>query len=112
MVITTSGQNMIDEAASWVFKQGSIVVSYALGVLSSYVMIKKANTDRFDSLEKSVKFLKDLLDKTREDVDEADAKCERRVAAVLKENERLIDRIQKLEDSRAFILQNALKKHD
>lgn len=112
MVITMSGQNMIDEAASWVFKQGSIVVSYALGVLSSYVMIKKANTDRFHSLEKSVKFLKDLLDKTREDVDEADAKCERRVAAVLKENERLIDRIQKLEDSRAFILQNALKKHD
>lgn len=101
---------MIEEFSDWLFKQGSIVISYAAGVMSSYFLIKKVNEQRFDSLEKSIKFLKELLDKTRHDVEDADSRCEKRVSVVLKENERLNERIQKLEDSRAFILQNALKK--
>jgi len=100
---------MLDEFTKWLFDQGAIVVSYAAGVMSSYFLIKKVNEQRFESLEKSIKFLKDLLDKTRMGVEASDAKCDRRVSAVLEENESLHQRIQRLEDSRVFILQNALK---
>ncbi len=103
---------MLDEFTKWLFDQGAIVVSYAAGVMSSYFLIKKVNEHRFEGLEASVKFRKDLLDKTRHDVEEADAKCERRVAHALQENERLRERINRLEDSRMVILQNALKDKD
>jgi len=101
---------MFEKFTLWLFEQGSIVVSFAIGVLSSYVMISKINMQRFESLEKSIKFLKELLDKTQKDVDRADEMCEKRVQAVMEENDQLMARVQRLEDSRTFILTNQLKK--
>lgn len=104
---------MIDQFAEWLFSQeGGFLIGFSLGVMSSYVFIKKVNDQRFESLEKSVQFLKDLLDKTKRDVEEADEKCERRVQMALQENERLRNRINFLEDSRLAIIQQTHIKQD
>jgi len=105
-------ESVIERFIDWVFNQGSALIGFFVGVASSYVFIKKVNDQRFESLEKSIAFLKGLLDKTKKDVDEADSKCERRVREVLHDNERLQKRVQSLEDSRMFILMNHSQESD
>jgi len=71
----------VESVTSWIFEQGSIVVSYAIGVGSTYIFMNKVNQERITMMEKNIAYLKDELKELREELTQSDVRCEARVKA-------------------------------
>lgn len=86
---------MESEILKWVFEQGSIVVSFAIGTGFGFWFTRQTTAE-------STKRLVSQVQSLREHIKKSDDRCEREIAALQK-------RLIMLEDSRAFILQNSLR---
>lgn len=71
----------MDYVNTWIFEQGSIVVSYAIGVGSTYIFMNKVNQEKIAMMEKNIAYLKDELKELRDELSQSDVRCEARVKA-------------------------------
>lgn len=71
----------MDYVNTWIFEQGSIVVSYAIGVGSTYIFMNKVNQEKIAMMEKNIAYLKDELKELRDELNQSDVRCEARVKA-------------------------------
>ena len=70
----------MESITNWIFEQGSLVVSYAIGVGSTYIFMNKVNQERIAMMEKSMDYFKSELKLLKEDLRQSDIRCEERVA--------------------------------
>lgn len=84
-----------------------LVLAFAIGVAATFLFLKKIYGDRVDSLKKQ---LTETIEKYEERLEESDTRCEARLSDMRNVLDRMQKRIDTLEDSRTFILNNQIKE--
>lgn len=86
----------MESVTNWIFEQGSLVVSYAIGVGSTYIFMNKVNQERIAMMEKSMDYFKSELKLLKEDLRQSDIRCEERVAQSAKRYQDEIEDLRNL----------------